>query len=693
MEPRKLLLPCLLLAVLTAVAVSADEGMWTYNNFPTRLVAERYGYTPSNDWLQHLQLSSVRFNNGGSGSFAGPNGLVLTNHHVGLDCVQQLGSAEHDYVTQGFYAPAHKDELKCPDLELNVVVGIEDVTDEVNAKVTPDMDAAARNAAQRAARTSIEQSCAEETGLRCDVVVLYEGGLFDLYRYKKYTDVRLVFAPETAVAFYGGDPDNFTYPRYCMDFAFFRVYENDQPVKSEHYLRWNPQGVKEGDVVFVSGNPGSTGRQLSLAQLRFLRDVQYPWTLRKLEERLVALRQYAARGEEERRIARDTIFTYENSLKAYTGYQSGLTDPAVMARKEATEQQLREQIAADPATQQKYGSVWEALAKAQKTYTDFFLTYSLLERGIGLDQVRLFELARMLVRLPAETAKANEKRLREFRDSNLDSLKQDLFSEAPLYPAYEKVFLAQLLTELQENLGADDPSVKKILAGRTPKEAAAAYVDGSSLASADARRALADGGQAAVDASADSMIQLAQLVDERARQLRKRYEDEVQAVERQNGSLLAQALFALQGTTTYPEATFTLRLSFGAVKGYFEKGLPRRWYTTLHGLYEREAGIPPYQLPQRWLEGKKALALDTPFNFVSTNDITGGNSGSPVVNRRGEFVGIIFDGNIQSLPNQFLYTDEVARSVSVHAAAIVEALGKVYGANSLLRELSLPAKE
>jgi hypothetical protein len=519
--------------------------------------------------------------------------------------------------------------------------------------------------------------------------VLYEGGVFNLYRYKKYTDIRLVFAPEAAIAAYGGDPDNFNYPRYCLDFTFFRVYENGEPARTEHYLRWNPRGIDEGDVVFMSGNPGSTGRQQTLAQLEFLRDVRYRARLDTIGARLEMMRRYAGQGAEQARIVADDILTYENSLKAYTGYLRGLTDPRLTARKAAAEKSFWDEIAADPARQAKYGHVRARLAEAQQTYAGFYPAYQLLESGFGLEQARLFELARVLVRLSAETGKPNEKRLREFRESNLNSLKHDLFSEAPIYPSYEKAMLGQVLAEVGQQLGADDPLVEKILAGRTPEAAAVAYVDGSGLASVEARRKLADGGQAAVEASTDAMIALAVLVDERARQVRKRYADEFQAVERKNGSLLAKALFETHGTTIYPEATFTLRLSFGAVKGYVEEGMPRRWYTTFHGLYEREAGIDPYKMPESWRRKKAELDLDTPYNFVSTNDIIGGNSGSPVVNRKGEFVGVVFDGNIHMLPNRFLYRDEVARAVSVHAAAMVEALRGVYGADALLRELSL----
>ncbi len=672
--------------LLVAVAVGwADEGMWTFNNFPRQIVQQRYGFAPSDAWLDHVRLSSVRFNNGGSGAFVSPEGLVVTNHHVGSDCIHDLGSSAHDYTTEGFYAPAREQEARCPNLELNVLMGIEDVTAAVNAGVKPEMDAAARYSAQRSAMSRLEKECAERTGLRCDAVTLYEGGIFNLYRYKKYTDVRLVFAPEVDIAFYGGDPDNFSYPRYDLDVSFFRVYENNRPARTEHYLAWNPRGIAENDVVFASGNPGSTNRQQTMAQLEFLRDVAYPLVLKTVRARLALLREFSACGPEETRIARDTVFIYENDVKALVGLQAGLLDPAFMAKRAAVEKALRERVVADPKMRKEFGGAWEAIAAAEKKYASFYPEYRLF--GFGLRQSQLYVFARDLIRLPVELARPNDQRLREYRDSNLDSLKQELFSEAPVYDALDKIMLAQLFTEMRDTLGPEDAVVKQLLAGRTPAEAAEFYVKGSKLGSAAERKRLFEGGQKAIDASTDTMIALARLVDPRSRELRKHYEDEVQAVERANGTLLARALFAVRGTEIYPEATFTLRLSFGAVKGYVDAGRPRRWYTSFHGLYENSVGIPPYKLPQRWLDKKAALDLDTPYNFVSTPDITGGNSGSPVINRNGEFVGIVFDGNLQQIPNDFLYSDEEARTVAVHAAGILEALRKVYAADTVLREL------
>ncbi len=685
MKLRTLFALVLIIGLAAPPTVRADEGMWTFNNFPKKLVQQKYGFEPTDAWLDHIRLSSVRFNNGGSGSFVSPDGLVMTNHHVGSDCIHELGSAQHDYITEGFYAPTRDKEAKCPNLELNQLMGIEDVTAAVQGAAQPGVDAAAASAAQRAAMARLEKECAERTGLRCDVVTLYEGGAYNLYRYKKYTDVRLVFAPEADIAFYGGDPDNFTYPRYDLDIAFFHIYENNQPVRAQHFLTWNPRGVADGDLVFASGHPGSTSRQETMAQLEFYRDTAFPRILQELRTRLKLLREYSAQGAEQARIARDTVFSYENSVKARAGLEGGLRDAEFMARRTAVEKDLRDRVNADVNMRKDFGGAWDAVAAAEKKFAKFYIEYRLF--GFAMRQSTLYIYARDLVRIPAELAKPNGQRLREYRDSNLDSMKQNLFSEAPVYDGLERVQLTQLFTEMREGLGPNDAVLKQLLGGRTPAEAAAYYVKGSKLQSAAERKQLFEGGQKAIDASADTMIALARLVDARARELRHKFEDEVQAVERANGTLLAKALFAVRGTGVYPEATFTLRLSFGVAKGYVDDGRPRRWYTTFHGLYENSVGIQPYKLPQRWLDKKFALNLDTPFNFVSTPDITGGNSGSPMVNKNGELIGIIFDGNLQQIPNDFLYSDAVARTVAVHAAGIVEALRNVYGADAVLREL------
>jgi hypothetical protein len=674
------------LAVLLSLpfALHADEGMWTFDHLPNDLLQQRYGFAASQAWIDHLRLSSVRFNNGGSGSFVSPDGLVMTNHHVGSECIHDLSSGARDYMATGFYAPTREQEARCPNLELNVLMSTEDVTTAVDAGIPSGLDSAARSASQKKSIAKLEKECAERTALRCDVITFYAGQVFGLYRYKKYTDVRLVFAPEADIAFYGGDPDNFTYPRYDLDISFFRVYDDGQPAKIDHYLTWNPKGIAESDLVFVSGNPGSTNRQDTVAQLEFARDDFHPWLLKFLRGRLALLYAYSSRGPEEERIAKETIFGYENSVKAIAGLQAGLLDPEFMARRVAIETELHNRVNADPKMRQEFGGAWDRIAAAEKTYTGFVNEYRAL-RSLG--QSELFRHAQTLVRLPVELAKPNGDRLPGYRDSNLDSLKQDLFSEAPVHVAIEKLMLTQAFLDMQEALGADNALVMQVLAARTPEAAAEACLKGTNLQSHAERKRLSEGGQTAMDASKDSMIALARLVDPRSRELRKRFEDQVQAVEQANGTLLAQARFAVLGAATYPDATFTLRLAFGTVRGYTDAGRPRRWYTSFHGLYENSVGIQPYKLPRRWVDSKAALNLDTPLNFVATTDITGGNSGSPVINRNGELVGLVFDSNLQGIPNDFLYTDAQARTVAVHAAGIVEALRAVYGADAVLREL------
>jgi hypothetical protein len=686
MKPHKAARMTLAVVLSLPFVLHADEGMWTFDQLPQDLLRQRYGFMASQAWIDHLRLSSVRFNNGGSGSFVSPDGLVMTNHHVGSECIHDLSSGARDYITTGFYAPTREQEARCPNLELNVLMSTEDVSTAVNAGIPSGLDSAARSTSQKKSIARLEKECAERTSLRCDVITLYAGQVFSLYRYKKYTDVRLVFAPEADIAFFGGDPDNFTYPRYDLDVSFFRVYDNGQPAKIEHYLIWNPKGIAEGDLVFVSGNPGSTHRQDTVAQLEFARDVFHPWILKFLRVRLALLRTYSSRGPEEERIAKEVIFGYENSFKAFAGLQAGLLDPEFMARRVAVEKELRNRVNADPKMRQEFGSAWDRIAAAEKTFTGFVSEY----RALGsLGQSDLFRYARTLLRLPIELAKPNGDRLPEYRDSNLDSLKQDLFSEAPVHEGIDKLMLVQAFLDLQEALGAGNALVKQVLAGQTPEAAADAYPKGTKLQSPAERKRLSEGGQTAIDASKDSMIALARLVDPRLRELRKRFEDQVEAVEQANGTLLAQARFAVYGTATYPDATFTLRLAFGNVRGYTDGGRPRRWYTSFHGLYENSVGIPPYKLPQRWVDSKAALNLDTPLDFVATPDITGGNSGSPVVNGSGELVGIVFDSNLQGIPNDFLYTDAQARMVAVHAAGIVEALRAVYSADAVLRELHI----
>jgi hypothetical protein len=689
----KLLL--LFVLVATALLLSAapvvfgDEGMWLFNNPPRDYLKKKYDFDATPEWLDHVQKSSVRFNSGGSGSFVSPDGLVMTNHHVGADCLQKFGSKEHNYLRDGFHARTHADERKCDDLELNVLMSIEDVTERVKAAVKPGLTADKAFAARRAVMAEIEKESTDKTGLRSDVITLYQGGQYHLYRFKKYTDVRLVFAPEQQIAFFGGDPDNFEYPRFDLDMCFFRVYENNKPVAVEHYLKWSKAGAKDGELVFVSGHPGRTNRLATLAELDYLRDLGYPFLLQRLNRLEVLLTAFSGRNDENARQAREFLFGVQNSRKARVGGLAALLDPQLMARKKEQEKKLRAKAKADDSLKDARDA-WDRIAEAQKIRAANIRKYTLLEAGAGF-QSELFVIARTLLRAAEEKAKPNSRRLREFRDSNLESLEFQLFSEAPIYDDYEKVKLADSLTFLANELGGDNPLVKKVLAGKSPSERAYELVKGSKLKDAKLRKKLSKGGKEAIDAANDPMIELARLVDPEARKVRKTIESEVEEVQRQAYAEIAKVKFALEGTSTYPDATFTLRLAFGQVKGYEEDGKHIPFETTFAGLYERSAehhNREPFDLPKRWVTKKDKLNLKTPLNFVCTADIIGGNSGSPVVNRQAEVVGLIFDGNIQSLALDFAFSDEQARALSVHSAGIVEALRKVYDADELADELT-----
>jgi len=665
----------------------ADEGMWLYNTFPAEKVQKQYGFLPTQEWLDHLRSSSVRFNNGGSGSFVSADGLAFTNHHVGADCIEKLATSGADYMKAGFYAKSQAEEAKCPDLELNVLVGIEDVTAKVKAGAKKSMSTADVGQAQRSAMSALELDCASSTGLRCDVVTLYSGEVYNLYKYKKYTDVRLVFAPEFAAAFFGGDPDNFTFPRYDLDITFFRIYENGKPVHLDNYLRWSNVGVKEGDLIFVSGHPGRTDRQETVAQIMFLKDVDFPARLANYKRRIDALQKFSAESTENARVAQEDIFGLQNSQKAIGGEYKALQNTAVLLKMHTAE---REQEQAYVAKHAGEPNPWEEISNAVKVNREIYDSLMHVERMRGFTS-DLAGYARTLVRVAAEKPKPNGDRLREYRDSALPSLEQALFSTAPVYKSLETVTLTTGLAQLKDALGIDDPAVKAALQGKSPAEAAKALIAGTKLEDVALRKQLYEGGKVAIDASTDPLIVLMRTVDPEAREARKRFDDEVDAVVRRDGATIVRARFAQTGFTQPPDATFTLRLSYGPVKGYEEGGKKVPYCTTFAGAFqhaEEHGNKPPYELAPSWIKMKSKLNLQTPLNFVSTADIIGGNSGSPTVNKAGEVVGIIFDGNIQSLALDFYYDDRQARAVSVDSRGIIEALRNIYGANGLADELT-----
>jgi hypothetical protein len=676
-------------ALAPVVTVNADEGMWLLNDPPRQHLKDKYHFDLTDDWLRHAQLASVRFNNGGSGGFVSADGLVATNHHIGADSLQKVSTAEKDYLRDGFYARNRSDEIRCPDLELNVLQSIEDVTTRVKAAVKPGMKPAEAFAARRAVMAAIEKESLEATKLRSDVVTLYQGGLYHLYRYKKYTDVRIVFAPEADIAAFGGDVDNFEYPRHGLDFCFVRVYENDRPARPEHYFRWSETGPKEGDLVFVTGHPGTTNRLETLARLQYRRDVALPYTLARLRALEAALVQFSERGPDNARMAANDLHRVANARKAFSGQYQGLLDPAILAEKRRQEELFAGHVTDAVAAEELRAAV-ARVADAQVKLATFERELSLLERGEAFTS-ELFGIARHLVRMAVELKKPNADRLREYRDSNLESLRFQLFSPAPIYAGVQRAKLAVSLTFLAEQLGGGHPLTQAALGGKNPGNRAADLVAGTRLFDPAERKKLADGGAALVEGSDDALIRLARLVDEESRKLRKRYEEEVEEPERQAYAKIADLRFNVHGRNIAPDATFTLRLAFGVVKGYEVDGEKLPFQTTFASAFaraEKQGHRPPFEMPKRWRDGKAKLDLAMPFDFVSTADTIGGNSGSPVLNRAGELVGLNFDRNRHGLVRNFVYTEEQARHIAVHSRGILEALRRLYDAEELVRGLT-----
>ena len=661
--------------------------MWTFDQPPLEYWATRYGFRPTPEWIEHVRMSAAR-QPGCTASFVSAGGLVMTNHHCARACIDAVSREGEDLLSNGFYAARREDERPCPNMSMDQLRGISDVTDSVNAAVPVGADPN-RAAELRAARIrEIEQRCnTGGPGLACQVVTMYRGGQYKLYTFRRWTDVRLVFAPDDGITFFGGDPDNFTYPRHDLDMSFYRVYEDSAPLAAVHHFRWSAKGASEGDLVFVIGNPGSTGRLNTHAQLEFLRDYQYPYQLDQLARQIAVYKELSALSPERSQALRNTLFGAENSQKAIGGYQSGLLDATLMARKQAWETAFRAKVAADPALKRLYETAWTEIASINRDLSA--LDGRRRFYAVNAFGARLLGLAGLITRYPAEMAKPDSARLTPFRDANRAQLERVLYSTTPVDTAVERRLLATWLEAMSKRLPENDPVRRAALGGRTPQAAAAALVQGTAIATADQRRALVQGGAPAIAASTDPFLALARVIDP----LERSVSTEVTALQNREAvqtERIARALLAVFGNSVAPDATFSLRISDGEVKSYPYNGTMAQPFTTYHGLYDRSAGWggkEPWHLSERWVARRDSLDLATPLNAISTNDIIGGNSGSPVINRDGEVVGLIFDGNIESLPGRFLYSEARNRSVWVDARGIVEALRKVYDAGALADEL------
>jgi Peptidase S46 len=675
-------------ALLIPGAVIAAEGMWPLDNLPASRLQAEYNFTPDRNWVDHVMRASARIAGGCSASFVSKDGLVMTNHHCAAACVDQLSTASKNLVADGFLAHRRQEEVRCPEIELNRLEQITDVTDRVKGAIA-GLDGEAFKNAKNAIEAKLSSACVgrERETARCDVVDLYHGGLYHLYKYHRFQDVRLVWVPERSIAFFGGDPDNFNFPRYDLDIAMLRAYENGKPARVKDFFTFSKAGAEAGEMVFVSGHPGSTQRQLTVSELDTFRDLRLFGGLLRLAEERGILEQYSKLGPEAARIAEDDLFGIENGYKAYLGELKALLDPALMKQKQREESDLRSFVASQPALRAKAGGAWDAIEKAQQAYRDVEAQYSAIE-GARAFAGHYFRYARALVRGAEERAKPDADRLPEFTDSHLPEVEQRLFSTAPIYPEFENVRLGWSLTKMRELLGADDPFVHQVLGRKSPDQVGAALIAGTKLGDPAVRKALWTGGKEAIAKSDDPFIKLALAVDPAARAIRKRYEREVESVVQKNTELIAQARFAQRGTSAYPDATFTLRLSYGEVTGWNEGGRKIPPFTDFAGAFARDTGVDPFALPASWHAAKGKLNLAQRFNFVTDNDIIGGNSGSPMINRNGEIVGLIFDGNIHSLGGAFWFDGRYNRAVAVHSGAILEALNKVYGGFDLAREIA-----
>jgi hypothetical protein len=676
----------LCLAICAAQAACADEGMWTFDHFPANKVKARYGFAPDQAWLDRVRNSAVRLTSGCSASVVTKDGLVLTNHHCVVVCEQTLSTAEQDFLAQGFLTHARSEERQCPGMQAEILRQITDVTERVQSAIAAGDPKDAIKSRDAATARITDEACQGDATSRCQVVSLYQGGQYKLYKYRKYSDVRLVFAPEFAISFFGGDPDNFNFPRYCLDSAFVRLYENGQPAQTGAHLKWRRSAPAAGEVVFVAGNPGSTSRLDTRSQLEMQRDWQIPIRQLVRSELRGRLSEYAQLGAEQKRTSADILFLLENSFKAFYGQERALLDPSFFARLVREKNELRSRVTGNPQLAAQVGDPWKQIDAAIDSYQQIFLAHDFLEARAGSIS-QLFGYARTLVRGAAERTKPSAERLRGYADSDLPLLEKQLLDPQPIYPDLERIGLTLWLLKTREYLTVDDPQVRHLLGTESPEARAEQLVSGTHLADPKVREALWRGGAAAVDASADPLIRFVRDTDADARALRTRYEQEVEGPITRAQEKLARARFKVYGDSAYPDATFTLRLSYGSVEGWTYHGETVPPFTNFGGLYARATGSEPFRLPQRWLDAKNRIDPQTPFDVSTNNDIIGGNSGSPLLDAEGRVVGAIFDGNIHSLGGDFGFDPRLNRSVAVLTAAIGPALRNVYALPALADEL------
>jgi hypothetical protein len=677
-----------ILITLSAAAI-ADEGMWTIDNFPSGRVADRYGVDINDKWLRSAQLATTRLENGCTGSFASADGLILTNNHCTWGCIRNLSSAERNLSDEGFMAKSRDEELQCPGQQISVLLDFEDVTGAI-ADATQGLEDARANEARKAALTDLESACEKDSSgeLNCEAVSLYNGGQYFIYKYKRYDDVRLVFAPELDIAAFGGDPDNFNFPRWCLDMTFLRAYEDGKPASTPNYLSWRKGGPQADDPVFITGHPGSTDRLLTMSQLKFLRDVSYPnWLLRysELRGRMLA---WADTSDEAARVVQQRILGIENGIKVRRNQLKALQNDQMMAEKARQESELRATVKADPDLDATYGDAWDIIDGAVEAHRNMYEEHLFIELAAGI-QGDLFDYARTIVRGTAERELPNNERIRAYTDTALPQVEQNLLAARPISREYDKLRLTFSLDKMREWLGPDSQYVHTILGNESPQSLATSLVDSSQLDDPAVREALWKGGKDAVMASDDPMIKLALAIDPEARALRKRYEDEVEAPRVRGEEMIADARFHVFGTDTYPDATFTLRVTYGAVEGWEERGQPVDPFTQTSRLFERTTGQRPFMLPDSWSRAREDLDPETPFNFVATTDITGGNSGSPIVAADGALIGLAFDGNIHSIAGNYWFDESINRTVGVNTAIMLEALDVVYDADHLIEELTI----